>query len=113
MSNILPFDTETHLPVAVEQSQMTQRGNMTATTLFQKWKTIGKLKMFTTLAIEQMGMDLKVTFDEISFEEIDKAVFALPEPVRKLAAGDTGGDDESGEGDGGEGGVGGAGTGGE
>lgn len=81
------FDAKSSLPVAIEQEQMTQRGAMKATTLFQNWKPVGGLKMFHELAIEQMGMELKVTFNEISFDDIDKAVFALPKEVSELTAG--------------------------
>jgi hypothetical protein len=61
-------------------------GEVTVTVQLLDWKTINDIKVFNKMTIDQMGMTMDMVFTEVEFNNVDPAVFALPEEVKTLVA---------------------------
>lgn len=85
------FDVKDHLLRGIESTQDTQMGQMTSTIKFGEWKEDAGLKFFTKIDIEQMGMNMTLSFNEVKFNTLEAATFALPDEVKAMLKGDAGG----------------------
>lgn len=79
------FDIETKLMAGVEAHHTSPQGPITITVQFEDWKEHGDFKLFNRLITTQQGMEMKLQFDEMTFNSVDDAVFELPEEVKSLA----------------------------
>jgi hypothetical protein len=51
---------------------------------FSEWKEAIGIKYFTKVEIEQMGMTMPLTFDEVKFNTLDASTFALPDEIKQM-----------------------------
>ena len=84
------FNAETHLAAGLQNVQPA-KGDLparTSTLRFEDWKPVDelKLKLYRKLIIAQREVELTMTYDEVTFNKVDPAVFAIPEEVQKLLA---------------------------
>ena len=78
------FDVKDHLIRGIEATQDSPMGQVTSTVKFSEWKQDAGIKYFTKVDIEQMGMTMTLTFDEVKFNTLEPSVFELPDEVRKM-----------------------------
>lgn len=78
------FSVDKKLIRAVQINQEGPMGPATTTVKFEDWKAKDDLNIFTKMNIEQGGMEMTLTFDEVEFNKADPAVFALPDEVKAL-----------------------------
>ena len=79
------FDVESKLPVGIKTTTQEAGQPMDVSVVFSDWKQFGDIKGFTKMTITQMGMDMVMTFEEVEFNEVDPAKFALPDEVKAMA----------------------------
>ena len=74
------FNKKTHLPVMVEIPL--PQGQGMAKQMFKDWKKVGDLKLFHTMEIQQGPMTQTLKIDQIEFNNVDEAKFAVPEEIK-------------------------------
>jgi hypothetical protein len=79
------FDAETKLLAGMEMEQESQMGPMSVTIAFKDWKPNEEtgLTLYHTMVMSQMGMNMNVNYTEMTFNDVDPKVFALPDEVKK------------------------------
>lgn len=80
------FHSDNHRLIGLVIEQESDFGPMEITMSFDEWEKRDDLTVFTKMTINQMGMEIIMAFTEIEFNNVDDAVFELPEEVKKLAA---------------------------
>lgn len=80
------FDVETKRIAGVEITEEGDFGPMTISVTFNGWEQRGDVTVFTKTIMSQMGMEMVMEMTEMEFNDVDDAVFELPEEVKKLAA---------------------------
>jgi hypothetical protein len=81
------FEVKTGLPVGIRTTAQQQGQPIEVTVVFGGWKQFGDIKGFTTMTVDQLGMQMVMTFEEVDFNDVDSTIFALPQEVKdKLAA---------------------------
>ena len=78
------FSVDKKLIRAMQVNQEGPMGPASTTVKFEDWKTKDGLNLFNKLNIEQGGMEMTLTFDEVEFNKVDPAVFELPDDVKTL-----------------------------
>lgn len=78
------FSVDKKLIQGMEVKEETPMGAVNVSITFDQWKEIGDVKVFTKMNIEQMGMAMAMTFNEVDFNKADPAAFELPEEVKEL-----------------------------
>ncbi len=81
------FDVKEGLIRGIEASQETQMGPVTSTIKFAEWKEDAGIKYFTKIDIDQMGMTMTLTFNEVKFNTLEASAFALPDEVKAMLKG--------------------------
>ena len=80
------FSVKSGRLVGTTSTQEGPMGEMEITMSFNEWKKFGDLTLFTEIAINQMGMEMVMKIDEIEFNKVDPAIFAMPDEVKDLIA---------------------------
>lgn len=80
------IDAESYLPLAYVQEMDQGMGPMKVTMSFADWKPAGDLKVCRKISLDQMGMAIDFTLSKVEFNNVDSALFELPEEVKKLVA---------------------------
>ena len=75
------FDVKEHLIRGLETNEA---GQGPAIVKFTEWKEDAGIKYFTKVEIEQMGMSMPLTFDEVKFNTLDESTFALPDDIKAM-----------------------------
>lgn len=78
------FDVKDSLIRGIEAAQETQMGSVTSTIKFGEWKEAAGIKYFTKIDIDQMGMTMTLTFNEVTFNTLEASAFALPDEVKAM-----------------------------
>ncbi len=78
------FDADTHLMVGMEMQDMSTGNPIPILVKFKDWKKVGEVKFYHQMIIEQMGMQMAMNFTEVGLDNVDPAVFELPDEVKKL-----------------------------
>ena len=83
------FDVETGLLAGNLGKQEMQGRTVDQITVFSDYKTFGDLLLPTRTVIRIMGSEQVMTYDQVEFNTVDEAVYALPDDVKALVSADT------------------------
>jgi len=81
----LYFDADSHLLLGQELTQEGPMGAMEISMRFEDYKKVGGVRTFHKIISSQMGQEVVLEFTDIKFNDVDAAVFKVPDEVRKLA----------------------------
>lgn len=80
------FDVSSHLPAGAEQTESGPAGPVTSTVRFGDWREVGEVRVPHLMSVQQGPMAMDITVNEVSFNDVDEAMFAIPDEVKALAA---------------------------
>ncbi len=78
------FSTESGLKIGFEGEQTSDMGVVFVTTELSEYKDFDGRMVPTLTTAKMMGMEIKQTVDEMSFDDLDDTVFALPDNIKTL-----------------------------
>ena len=78
------YDVATGLRAGSQNVRQTPMGPMTTTSVESDYKKIGKLLVATKMSQKVMGIEQVITLNEVEYDKVDPAVFALPAPIKAL-----------------------------
>lgn len=79
------YDRETKLPLGKEDTSKTQMGDIPSRSVYEDYKTFGKLLMSTRLRQSAQGMDMEITLDTVELDpKLTADAFAVPADVAAL-----------------------------
>ena len=80
------FDTETALMLGTRTKQKTPMGEVEASVTLSDYRDFGGLKLPARTTTSVAGQEMVLTIKEITYGDVDPAVFALPAEIRAMAA---------------------------
>ncbi len=79
------FAVDSGLKIGFEGEQTNEMGVMFVTTELSDYRSVDGRSMPMTTVAKMMGMEMKMVLEDVSFNSVDDAIFALPENIKTLA----------------------------
>lgn len=80
------FAVDSGLKIGFEGEQTSEMGTVYVTTELGDYKDVAGRKVPMTTTSKMMGMEMKMVFDTVEFDQVEASIFALPETIKTLAA---------------------------